>query len=666
MDGNDRVFWRLQDRDTFRIREYLTLETACVRISPSSGTSAGRQGSELIPRIHEWILENYPQLRDLGQDILLYGQTQSEKTGYILRTLWIQNYVYLRHTTLILNNDLGSFAQVMTRIAEFNRTIIDEFGDRAATLCPISVQQLQQGHRWLRKNTVVLLGNASQMRRFREFRQGQGQELAVVFDEADTAVKSANGQSDETVVGPILRELHDQALFTMEVTATPFAQLNTVSERRPKILIVPLSADYRNSMDHEYLYFSDEDDVKLLRKGDPDIAVREVDQLRHRIRLRVQQSPNQKYSMILLNVTPEIKDQERMGKAIATRTDIQVWLRNSKSSRYPIQRITQDGVVEPYTSCLDIADLFNELERRDQYSENVIIACNTASRGTTFRPRRSVGSGGLHAMIYLPSPGAHAAAIIQAGGRIDGKYEADYPKIIIKTDQKTYLGRNAEIFNNYPAMLNRVADPSYGDIPSREKIENLELVHVGKHDRKAVDDTNLDNQSSIMKRNFDTPQEVLAFLDTTRDLYPNGHTIMTQESRSLIIPGISSPPTEQYRTWRTQQHNEIKRRLGLHHNHRLILSLKSGDDQFTHIHDMKHRFHDNNDRYRTRFVAGVNSNDEVRVVVWKPRFSAGDADYARPEEQGTAYLFETTEGKWRFFAIGENRRFGRLSHQTTD
>ena len=27
---------------------------------------------------------------------------------------------------------------------------------------------------------------------------------------------------------------------------------------------------------------------------------------------------------------------------------------------------------------------------------------------------------------------------------------------------------------------------------------------------------------------------------------------------------------------------------------------------------------------------------------------------------------DTTEGKWRFFAIKETRRFGRLSHHTTD
>lgn len=671
-ETNGVVFWRFQDR-----RNMPTIVCDNVTISSSSGVLlTGKNdgdgdlqpGRDLVHEIHEWLLTRYPDLQDLGSDILIYGETQSEKTGYILAILWMKNYIDDLHTSLILDNSRGNFAQVMARIADFNTEIIQRFGDRAraATLRPISVQQLPDTvNDWSPRHTVVLMGNKSQMGRFSKFMRVRP---AVVFDESDTAIKGADESTDRSAVGPDLRDLREHARFTAEVSATPFAQMNTVSERRPpRIVQVPKSPDYRNALNHEYVLYPDNDHrIRLLQNGDPDVAVQEVTNLRDRLRERVQKSRSQKYLAILLNTTRKIRNQIRMGIAIATRTNMNVWLRNSQDSTHPVQRITRDGIVEPYTSCLTLADLFNEFERLGEWSENIVIAGDTAKRGVSFRPSRDVGSGGLHGMIYLPSPTAHAAAIVQAGGRTDGKFGDDYPMIIIKTSQGAYQKRNAEIFYNYPSMLERVGD-EHDDRTPRQKIENIKLIHVGSHDRGAVDDTHLEECISIMKHDFDTPDALLAFLDSTPGLFRDGHQFMTEASYVITIPGISNPPAdvrERNGAWRRKKHEEIKQALGLHRNTNMVLSLHPCDNQFAKAHNMMERFNPHSSgAYCKRYIAGATGvGDQVRVVRWAARFSIGDNGYARPDVNDVAYLFETTQGKWRFFCTKEKRRFGRLVH----
>lgn len=86
------------------------------------------------------------------------------------------------------------------------------------------------------------------------------------------------------------------------------------------------------------------------------------------------------------------------------------------------------------------------------------------------------------------------------------------------------------------------------------------------------------------------------------------------------------------------------------------------------LHNMNTRFFGKNIRYCSKFMGSVDSEyKSVNIVVWKNGFFEDQrTDYRTLdnvfEESKIAFLFLTTDNKWKFFCKFEEREMGKLIH----
>jgi hypothetical protein len=87
------------------------------------------------------------------------------------------------------------------------------------------------------------------------------------------------------------------------------------------------------------------------------------------------------------------------------------------------------------------------------------------------------------------------------------------------------------------------------------------------------------------------------------------------------------------------------------------------------FHNMNDRFFGKNIYYCSKYIGSVNDNyTEINIVIWKDGFFETDrTDSNRTlgnvfDDNDTAFIYKTTENKWKFFNSYDKRKIGKLIH----
>lgn len=621
--------------------------------------------------IEVWIRRRHPEIDDWSFDrhVVLYGLVQAGKTELILSMIWISQYVYKIPCVLVLANMEASYNQVLGKnVPEFNCMMRDEFGERASPLFLKTTGyrgrssfdiDIEQDHTWLR----VAMGNPAQLRRLVNTTHNP---FVLFSDEADVHVKGWNDNADMTSTGPLMKQLQGMAVGSVKITATPFALYNQDGALQ-KTIVMNKPNNYRGLSETEWV-FSTDADSKSVRQGSAPKAVRLLNEMVTILRPRVE-SDSRKYMTILVNGPATIARQNALAQAITRRRPQWcAYVMNSDGGKSSIKQAMRTHMIP--TGMVTISSLYDKFERDggDEFKVNIIVACLTASRAISFRPTsKRRGTGGLHGMIFFPSATCHAAQLIQFM-RVWGKFDENYPHVRVRTTQTVYDKLYSEITHNLKAFAEITSETGL----SREQIEGVHVIDVGLHDRRAVDDTKIVDKVSMLKREFETEDEIREFLAGD---FGNRVSVMTERlvpvRRADVEGGFHyghygvGGRVEQNRM--TTHLKQISNDVPLDNGFQVCWHKTRYEDH----HTMTRRYGNRRSaetNYMSRVVAGSGDDiDEfVNIVVWKPEYSkrqnAMEEWSLERFNDDRAYIFQTTKNTWRYYTTSEKRKCGMLSH----
>ena len=623
----------------------------------ASPTPLPLSDSPSVKDIEKWIRKRYPDINNwsIEDNIVLYGLVQAGKTELLLSMIWISQYVYEVPCVLVLANMAASYNQVLQKNAiEFNNMLREEFGEGALAfrIKPIGFRK-RDVHFAVEDHTFlhVAMGNPAQLKRLIATKRGQ---FILFCDEADVHVKACDDDVDDTRTGPLIKQLQDMALGSVKITATPFALWNQVGAIQ-KTLIMSKPQKYRGLSETDWVFSSDTD-AKDVRNGNVRKTVDMLDEMVMVQRPRVEGS-GYKYMTILINGPVTIAGQDALALSIAKlRPKFNVYVMNS-GGKNPIRKATANRLVD--IGRQTIASLYShfETDESNDFNIHIIVACLTAARAISFRPTsRRDGTGGLHGMIFFPSVKCHAAQLIQFM-RVWGNYDEDYPKIRVRTTQIAFNKLQSEITHN----LKEFAEITSKIGLSREQIEGVYVIDIGLHDRRTVDDTIIHDRSSMLKREFETQNEMREFLAGDFDRF----VILTNEEL-IQIPANMVPRFSP--NMKGNSHDACIVRPQIMdiipaNVPRNSVQICWNDARYEKLHHIPSRMTASGE-YNSKVVVGLSSTcDMINVVVWRDDFRDLLVSDLRED---TAYLFRVTKGGWRYFTRKEKRRIGKLSHEPSE
>lgn len=625
----------------------------------------------IVGEIYDWLRARHPtelarwDHNPEERNVIVYGLVQSGKTNLILSMAWVSQHVYRTKVVLVLSNMLDSYNQVLRKsVREFNDALIGRFGEERVSHFLIKSRGYQgrnaprvddDDHTWLR----VVMGNASQLRRFQNTIRG---EFDVLCDEGDTLIKGVDEESDQSKMGEWMKTIKARASFVANITATPLACWNEKNVVN-KTISMNVPENYRGEPETAWCYSTDEEADKV-RRGDADQAIAVLQEMVDHQRPIVE--PRSRYVSILVNAPHQIASQDRLALSIKqARPDWGVYVMNSGGFQGQVKEATQTGIRPSGVSTISaLYDRFEAIDSRG-FKIYVIVACQRASRAISFRPTTTQnGTGGLHGMIFFPSPGCHAAQLIQYM-RVWGKYAHDYPKIRVRTTEDVHHKLRNEIAHN----LRRFAEANQEAGLSREQIEGVPVVDIGcRHDRPAVDDTCVADKTHASRQEFDTQEELRAHLAAEGT---TNFVVMTERFLSVRKEDVRGG--FRYGLQRGAAQNQMRHALedALPAN---VPTTQGGfqvcwnNARYEQLHTISSRYNESG-QYNCRVVAGSGGDDGeyVNVVVWKLRYCKHDdptLDWTLGRFQpNSAYLFQTTKGTWRYYTAGIMPTHGVLAHR---
>jgi hypothetical protein len=603
-----------------------------------------------IIKIKEHLETEFPELKKWccdGKITTVHGDVQVGKTGLQLAMIWISRYIYQQQTILILANLLSSYHRVLlSDIPCFNDKYCGgRYPIRVETLSSIVKQKSPESLK--NKPLILLVGNAIQIAKLSKT---QLVDFHLFVDEADTLVKCANSEKDNSKTGIHFRKIKHRARSYTRTTATPFAIWNEEDER-PQITIRMHAPDsHRNLNDAEWCIV-EQTVAKEIRGGGFHHVVDIIKTIFKDVMPSVQ--TRRKYGTILINVDSFTSKQTNLAKIIAEmefpmKTRVFVMNSKGKSAIKEFTMAKDEGV--QYTQSPYIGHLYDEFEKEshktNEFMVHIIIAGLQASRAVSFRPsKKENGDGGINAMIYIPSSTSHMAQKYQAL-RWLGNYATDFPKQYIYTTQIVKDNLFHEVFYN----LEKLSQKTQREGISRSQIEHLSLYDVGLHDRRTVDDTYLNDK--ILEHHIDYIDYNDIHIDTLNVV------IMTDGFEYIDYPGFIYTRD---RKIQNNQRKEIMSKLS-----RPIQSLQFAwnSARFSQMHNMKERFQ-GNFKYMCDAVAGTGEDDgtcRIPVVYWKKAF-VDDTLTISDFREDTTYVFQTPKGTWRYFTVREPAKMGILTHR---
>ena len=646
-----------------------------------------------IKKIHEEFCTRFPILREIDGDVqkvkhVIRGLVQQGKSQMTLALIWICFYVYKHTVVLVVMNMVGSMNKWITQdIPEFNRdSLLHSYPLVADTVQRFEKQILRSHGSNVNGNSgripvLVAMCNHSQIASLRRCLARFAHDttnVSLVIDEGDQAVKNLNDEMDKTKFGPeftALRKLSHQLTY---VSATPFANLNQMDKDGFKCRVLHMDdppAGYQGFKDFRYLMPFTEDECKKVRDG------HDFSPLVPRIKYMIHQYiSSSKYKVILVNASQETMIQDQIARFLAKQFGVFVFVMNSKGGGYiPKFFRTKNGSVfvqdTKYKYPNELFDYFEIRNTSGKQKLYIIVSGQYASRSVPFRPSRGKGTGGLDAMILLPSPTSHAAATHQYT-RLCGVYpESDLKKIMFTTES-TRRKMIAESIN-YRKMFDAIGSQPISD--ARASLEDMELFDVGRggHDRKAVDDTFLYGRHRTSAHVFASIDEIERTLGVRRadfiwmtnpevrvvELHPNDPVI------GFVKAGIKPGDIKLKGRIRNRIIDvaNLSSLNGSGARFSKLLQMVWNETRYYDLHDVTRKFNGNGN-YVSKYVAEVMPDGKVRIVEWKDQFVSSTRllDDHRLWVKSKVFVNRSTRGKYHVYATNDDMgdiKFGTLKHR---
>ena len=624
--------------------------------------------------IYDELLEKYPFLEDEDPRIILGALTQSGKGEPTMALLWTCIYKKNLHPVLLVDNRIQLFFKWLDLdFRNFNRWLRSR-GETRRLIRWKAVRGDVDDDETEHKAVSIAMLNPASLRKVAT----EGKDYVVLVDEADVAIKNLDRHRDKTKTGTLFYDLIENAKQLWMITATFFGILN-LKEWEGKTILLPPSDQYRglavpgildsnrHKVHHEHpLPVST---AKEIRKN--------VEKLVPLIEEAIQVSNVEgraPYGALLVVAPRKIRDQTRLAQALAQKGIVSHIINSDGPS--PVKRMNlETKTLESLETVHSVADLFDlfqpvpgteedeeykQYKQYKQYKHHVIIAHGMATRGISFRPHREKGTGGLNGMIFLPCDAATCATRLQTMGRICGNFSNGYPDIHIWTSRENLDDMKGEMVNLYKTWAEANKEPGV----SREQIEGTVCFATGKHDRRSVDDTTLQHRKSFCGVDYPTKEACLQAIPTSRV------QVMTMENL-LQVPLEGFHEGIRLETDRRPLRRAIYDRAGLSLDKDgnpvggFNMAWDFQNERWNSIHNILARFEGANLRWAGRYSAGPSADySTVNIIEWKRGFyeEQREGDRTIHLDDDTAYVFQTLEGRWRYFSKKENRKVGVLQH----
>ena len=645
-----------------------------------------------LEAVRHYILSHHPELEDWENKghLIVYGPVQVGKTSILMAMIWLTRFIHGMTPVLILANMDGSYRQVLCKdVRMFNEKIVQKFGEHASKPFLLGVEGLRHRPEEVDiedNEFLLIMSNPSQLRTLvrvvtEKVEQNPDQKFGIFSDEADVHIKSTDDDEDVTKTGPLYRQLQDLVArhdgFMVDVTATPFALWNRKGAvQRSMSMTIP--QDYRGPQQMEWKIV--ENPVSV-RKNTAGALYHLLNEMVGTIYPRAVEA-RLKFISVLVNVASTHTEQARLVQQVIRKANTgkkkggeemkwEGFVMNSSDTCLIKQVRGVHGRLEPMGIDF-IGNLYDHWERESLGSSTsgpapmkikIIFAGMTAGRAVSFRPTsKSIGTSGLNGMVYLSSTRSHMASVLQAQ-RAFGRYHAEHPKILVATTLETKQKLFDEVFANFPALVKVTREEG----ETRQKMEGVQMLDVGLHDRKAVDDTHLTNRVKLRDQDFESEEAVRAFLVGNDQI----HEIRVMTEGCMKIPLVEFPDFsyEMKGGKRDRFRKEVQERFPeKYRDSSTSFQVCWTEKRFGDQHSMRHRFAEKNKGYRPVCVGGCpdpeGENKEFTVVFWKQEYSEEDSKVEDIEGDGhTAFLYQTSDGgMWRFYFVGENRKVGIIAH----
>ena len=586
-------------------------------------------------------------LDDGIKNINVVGDVQSGKSTLMMLIVWLMIYKKKINPIIFVANMVNSYNQILIRdLPLFNRWLRAK-GENQKTL---KIHGLRKEGVHDQRGVTLCMGNISQMKKI--VHEGA---FCVIADESDTFIKHADPSRDHSCSGHLFTRIIQSSVKNFFITATPFANLNQKNISSCSIKMNS-SELYRGISSPKITKHFIEDKKKLL-KDDDELVELTLDAMNI---CNVEGEMN--YSSILINAR-STKEKHKKLALLLQRRGIASFVINSEHNK-PITHYRADGIIQ-VMDIHTVQNLYDYFEfHSDSYKCHVIISNRMANRAISFRPSFPK-RGGLIGEILIPCDSSHCSFKIQCL-RICGNYGEDYPQQHLWICKSDFTDIESEYKN-----INQVWIPSnreYG--PSRFQIEDREIFYTHKHDRGAVDDTKYCDKFSICDKLFETRGHVLDFLGADY-----GHTTSMTGQRITIqnIPDLDQVSAHRPASQaRVREFIKMKLRDEYHlnvGNDGLNIAWDFKGDRWRQLHNIKTRFFGPNIRYCSKYVGSVNEDyTAINIVVWNDGYFEDDRIESRTlgddlfDAQGTAFLYQTTDGEWKFYNGSEDRKMGILKH----
>jgi hypothetical protein len=611
--------------------------------------------------IYQMLVDMYPFLQNPEQRANIIGKVQSGKSFVIMAICWCAIYRWGLRPFMFALNNVDSYSQLIIRdYRDFNKWL----GNHGETRRRLGINGLRGPNGQYNECPYVItlaMNNKSQLIKIRN----QTHPYLIVGDEGDTLIKHCDPALDRTVTGHLFHSFLQNARSTWMVTATPFALLNQKGTIC-RTFELSQNTTYRG-LDKFKINLLNKDEVKSLKKDNQllESVVQRAIEVCH-------VEGRQPYSTILINTRYKKVEHIAIARHLQGHGLSSFVINGDGIFHYKI-----DGSVEKL-KFRRVSALFDYFEdHAETYQTHLIIAKRVANRAVSFRPSLGRGTGGLIGEILLPSN--NGCSRIQEL-RLCGKYSIDYPELQLFVSAEDFQKIHDELEHNYPKLIE--ANSSYGE--AREQIEGQQLIDTGLHDRRAVDDTSLEDKEKYIEHEFATKQECLDFVTGKYTSY----RMMTEETFFTTV-ALSD---QQQQTW--QRALEITGNWKREQDQiRLYCETTSGTwnptvrktphgfnvawntERWETCHMMTSRFKNtSNVRYCSQYLAGPNHDySRMNIVRWKDGFfEPDDTAGIRPTErsmdfedmfpENVAFLYLTTRGSWRYFSRSDTRKMGVLTH----
>jgi hypothetical protein len=564
---------------------------------------------EIFNRIKARIYSEFEELETIdNKKVIVLGKVQSGKTFFELSVIWLSKFVHERQPVFLLSNSLNSYSQVENRdVTDFNSWIdeISGFENKKYHL-KIAIMEGDCRSEKLEANDFILaIGNPTRMCKVKEYLDHMEVVYDLIVDEADTFIKDIQELQKSTKTGNIYDRMVIGAYNAFEITATPFANLNK-KENISVTMRLPQSSNYRGLEEMEFIPIEE----NLRSKTNIGKLVKLIGECLDAAR------PNPDgYTSILVNASHTNKMQKEQAIAIKKKYPGQsVYVINTDENRPSIKEI---GIYGEYmsTTFANIHDLYAYFTHNQ--TNNIIVSGFMASRANTYRPLKNVGSGGLAALIFVPTGTQHAAGSIQSM-RIFGKYAEEYPKILLYTTQKVYDNINYET-QNYENWISEEQDEEN----TRLSLEGKRSFKIsGKHDRKKIDDTKNTNEQKLARVDYATWEE--AYEEVQR-LFPgqiNGHKGLTE--RHFLTKEVKDMKyyeknddvmTKEERSVRIREQNKIKGQMGFSDTNQVAWY----PERYEQLNDIEVHYKKESNYCSHHTTGDCVSLTNIPYITWKPK-----------------------------------------------